>query len=103
MPHAQGAVHFENIDEKWKSYEAHVQVPPRIVPGQYQVNVFELHQGTVVATTVEQFKVKEEGLPAILSNLAFKHGTLYGVLAVLIAIGAGLLMDFFFGESKGAH
>nr|MBC8363253.1 TIGR02186 family protein [Candidatus Desulfatibia profunda] len=99
----QGAVHFENIDGKWKSYEAAVRVPARIAPGEYEVDVLELHAGTVVATTIEQLKVKEEGLPAILANLAFKHGTLYGILAVLIAIGAGLLMDFFFGQSKGAH
>ena len=36
------------------------------------------------------------------------HGTYESNMAmhecdVLIAIGAGLLMDFFFGESKGAH
>ncbi|MBU0987502.1 MAG: TIGR02186 family protein [Proteobacteria bacterium] len=100
---SQGAVHFENIDGKLKSYEAAVQVPARIAPGEYEVDVLELHDGTVVATTVEQLKVKEDGLPAILSNLAFKHGTLYGILSVLIAIGAGLLMDFFFGQSKGTH
>ena len=35
-------------------------------------------------------KVREVGVPAFLSSLSFNHGSLYGVLAVLIAIGAGL-------------
>lgn len=97
------AVQFKNIDGKWKSYQAHVRVPSRITPDDYELTVMEIHNGTVIATAVESLKVKEAGLPEILSNLAFNHGTLYGVLAVLIAIGAGLLMDFFFGQSEGAH
>lgn len=97
------AVQFKNIDGKWKSYQADVRVPSRIVPDDYELTVMEIHDGTVVATAVETLKVKEAGLPDMLSNLAFNHGALYGVLAVLIAIGAGLLMDFFFGQSEGAH
>ncbi len=99
----QGETLFENIDGKLKSYKADVQVPARIPSGEYEVVVLELHEGAVVATAVEKLKVKEDGLPAMISNLAFKHGALYGVLAVLIAIGAGLAMDFFFGQTEGAH
>ena len=97
------AAQFKNIDGKWKSYQAHVRVPPRIAPGEYELTVMEIHDGAVIATAVESLKVQEAGLPAMLSNLAFNHGALYGFLAVLIAIGAGLLMDFFFGQSEGAH
>ncbi len=99
----QGEVLFNNIDGKIKSYEATVQIPANIPAGEYEVDVMELHGGAVVDTAVEKLKVKEGGIPAMLSNLAFNHGALYGVLAVLIAIGAGLLMDFFFGRSEGAH
>ena len=98
-----GTVHFEKIDENLKSFEATAWVPPKVAPGEYEVTVIEFHDGTVVAGTVDQLKVKEEGLPAMLSELAFQHGALYGILAVLIAIAAGLLMDFFFGQSQGAH
>lgn len=97
------AVQFTNIDGQWKSFQADVQVPSRIVPDDYELTVMEIHDGTVIATAAEPLKVKMAGLPQMLSNLAFNHGALYGVLAVLIAIGAGLLMDFFFGQSEGAH
>jgi len=98
-----GTINFDKIDDNLKSFETTVWVPPKVTPGEYEVNVIEFHNGRVVSQAVNQIKVKETGLPAMLSELAFQHGALYGILAVLIAIGAGLLMDFFFGQSQGAH
>jgi uncharacterized protein (TIGR02186 family) len=84
-----------------KSFKALVWIPPRISLGEYQVQVVEIHNGMIVGTSMDQLKVEEQGIPAMISSLAFNHSLLYGFLAVLIAIAAGLVMDFFFGTGKG--
>jgi len=86
-----------------KPFAATVSMPPRVPPGEYVVEVFALNHGNIVARTTDHLKVDEVGLPALLSALAFEHGGLYGVLASLIAIAAGLLTGLLFKGSKGAH
>jgi hypothetical protein len=61
----------------------------------------EIHNGIIVGNSVDQLKVKEQGIPFMISSLAFNHSLFYGFLAVLIAVAAGLVMDFFFGTGKG--
>jgi uncharacterized protein (TIGR02186 family) len=96
-----GEINFEQINEKEKSFTAAVWIPPRIPVGEYQIKVMEIHNGVIVDTSTNQLKVKEEGIPLMLASLAFDHSLLYGFLAVLIAVAAGLAMDFFFGTGKG--
>jgi len=97
------AIHYGESQGSTKSFAATLSMPPRLSPGEYGVEVFALNQGNIVARTTAQLKVDEVGLPALLSALAFEHGGLYGILASLIAIAAGLLMGLLFKGSKGAH
>ena len=97
-----GKISFEQKNEKEKSFTASVWIPPRIPAGEYQVQVMEIHDDQLVDNSMSQLKVKEEGIPLMLSSLAFNHSILYGFLAVLIAIAAGLAMDFFFGTGRGS-
>jgi hypothetical protein len=57
----------------------------------------------VAARTTTELQVKQVGLPAFISKLAFERGALYGLLATIIAIAAGLLMGVIFKGEKGAH
>jgi uncharacterized protein (TIGR02186 family) len=97
----QGEISFEQKSDTEKLFNAAVWIPPRVPPGEYQVQVAEIHNGVIVDRSMDQLKVKEEGVPSMISSLAFNHSLFYGFLAVLIAIGAGLAMDFFFGTGKG--
>jgi uncharacterized protein (TIGR02186 family) len=96
-----GEIRFEQKNESEKSFTAAVWIPPRIPFGEYQINVMEMNDGQVIDTAKHALKVKEEGIPLMLSSLAFNHSLLYGFFAVLIAVAAGLVMDFFFGTGKG--
>lgn len=96
-----GEISFEQNNEKERSFTAGIWIPPRIPTGEYQVSVMELHDDQVVDNSMSQLNVKEEGIPLMLSSLAFNHSIFYGFLAVLIAVAAGLAMDFFFGTGKG--
>ena len=97
------AVQYGESQGSTKPFAATVSMPPRVPPGEYVVEVFALNHGNIVARTTDHLKVDEVGLPALLSALAFEHGGLYGVLASLIAIAAGLLTGLLFKGSKGAH
>jgi uncharacterized protein (TIGR02186 family) len=96
-----GEISFEQKNETEKSFTAAVWIPPRIPFGTYRITVMEMNHGDIIDTAQHELKVKEEGIPLMLSSLAFNHSLLYGFLAVLIAVAAGLAMDFFFGTGKG--
>jgi uncharacterized protein (TIGR02186 family) len=99
-----GEISFGQKNEEDKSFTASVWIPPQTPIGEYQVQVMEIHNGIIVGNSMDQLKVKEEGIPSMISSLAFNHSLFYGFLAVLIAVAAGLAMDFFFGTGKGgAH
>ena len=96
-------IRYGESDGGMKSFATEIPIPARVPPGVYQVKALAVNDGHIVATTTSEIRVNEVGAPALLSTLSMNHGILYGLLAVLIAIGAGLVMDFLFGESKGAH
>lgn len=99
----QDAIHYGETQGATKPFAATLSMPPRLPLGEYTVEIFALNQGNIVARTTDHLKVDEVGLPLLLSTLAFEHGGLYGALASLIAIAAGLLMGLLFRGSKGAH
>ena len=43
----------------------------------------------IVSRAAQTMEARRTGMPAFISSLAFNHGTLYGVLAVLIAVFRG--------------
>ena len=97
------AVRYTQTGGPMKSFTAIVGIPPRLRPGTYAVDVFAIDHGRIVGTASENLAVDEVGLPAFLAKLAFQHGGLYGVLATLVAIAAGLVTGLLFRESKGGH
>lgn len=96
-----GEISFGKKGATEKPFKATVWIPPRIPPDEYQVQVMEIQNGTIITNSSDNLKVKEEGIPAMISSLAFNHSLFYGIIAVLIAVAAGLVMDFFFGTGKG--
>ena len=96
------AVTYQNTTKGKRSFQADLTIPCAVPQGAYTVTTFILKEGRILATDQRQLKIKETGLPAIISSLAFHHGVLYGILATVIAILAGLLTGLFFKQS-GAH
>ena len=58
---------------------------------------------TSLQPPIANIDVREVGMPAWISSLAFNHGALYGILAVLVAVVAGLGTGILFKGGKGAH
>ncbi|MEJ2155405.1 MAG: TIGR02186 family protein [Desulfobacteraceae bacterium] len=98
----ENAVAYQNTTDGRKSFHAELAVPCAIPQGTYTVTTFIVKDGKILQTDNQALKIKETGLPAVISSLAFHHGILYGILATVIAIAAGLLTGLFFKES-GSH
>lgn len=63
-------------------------------PGHYQVTVYAIHDGAVASEATLPLEVRETGFPAWMASLAQGRPMLYGLLAVLCALAAGLGIDF---------
>jgi hypothetical protein len=72
--------------------------------GEYQVRLFGFRAGRGELLRAERLSVAPVGLTARVSTLAQSHGLLYGIVAVVIALGVGLLTGLAFGlVSKEGH
>jgi uncharacterized protein (TIGR02186 family) len=98
----ENAVAYQDTTEGKKSFRADLTIPCAIPQGTYTVTTFIVKNGNILQTDTQKLKIEETGLPALINFLAFHHGVLYGILATVIAIGAGLLTGLFFRQS-GAH
>jgi uncharacterized protein (TIGR02186 family) len=97
------AVLYGADDGRMKPFSATLALPAALPQGKYQIEVLAIENGTIDASTVKQIDAHEIGMPALVSKLAFDHGTLYGILAVLVAIIAGLGTGLLFKDKGGAH
>jgi hypothetical protein len=85
-----------------KVFKTTIPVPSRLSPGQYTVEVAAVRNDEIVARASMPVNVALTGFPALLSSLAFANGAMYGILATVIAVLAGLGIGLVF-QSKGAH
>jgi uncharacterized protein (TIGR02186 family) len=86
-----------------KTFNALLRLPSALPPGTYDIEVFAIKDGIIDDPVVKKIDARAVGTPAWISNLAYNHGILYGVLAVLVAVIAGLLTGTLFKGAKGAH
>jgi hypothetical protein len=77
-------------------------LPSNTRPGDYKVCLSVIADGKAVSHTCTDLKVEMVGFPAWLADLAYQHGAVYGVLAVVIAIVTGFAMGFIF-KGGGGH
>ncbi len=96
-------VQYGKADGSMKTFTASMSIPSAIPQGSYNVQAFVIKNAAIVTMAEEQINAAEVGFPAALAFLAYRHATLYGVLAVVVAIIAGLLTGLVFKGAKGGH
>ncbi len=69
-------------------------------PGEYRVQVFGFRAGEVSLHEEGVFVLTQGSFNAFATSLELRHGLLYGILAVVVAAGAGLLVGLTFGSVK---
>jgi uncharacterized protein (TIGR02186 family) len=80
------------------------RLPAKTPPGDYEVRLIGFKDGKAERLGCEPLRLRQVGMTAFISSLARQHGFIYGVFAVLIALGVGLLTGLLFGlGSKRGH
>jgi len=77
-------------------------LPSTVKPDPYQVCLTVVQGGQIIAKNCSDLKVVMVGFPAMLASLAYEHGVIYGVLAVIIAVVTGFAMGYLF-KGGGRH
>ena len=75
----------------------------RMKPGSYNVELAVAQDGHLNGITSKELKIEMIGFPEQLTKLAFGKPLFYGIMAVLIAIAAGLFTGIVFKDRGGAH
>ncbi len=97
-----GNISYESASQGQKSFLAEVPIPSRLSPGDYTVELDAVRNGEVIARAEQPVTVNLVGFPALLAGLAFGHSALYGILATVIALIAGLAIGLVF-QGRGGH
>jgi len=99
----ENGVSYDAENNGEKQFRARIHIPAKMPVASYQVIVTRLKNGIKTGVETGAFHMKEEGFPALITKMAFNRSLLYGVLAVMIAIFAGLFMGVLFKDKGGAH
>lgn len=71
-------------------FRATVALPVNVPIGRYTTDIYLFRDGEVVSENESTLEVNKVGFEGLVYRLAFAHPLLYGVLAVVIAVLAGL-------------
>ncbi|MGH7124758.1 MAG: TIGR02186 family protein [Vicinamibacterales bacterium] len=77
-------------------FRATVDLPVHVPTGRYTADVYLFRDGQLVSKTQSTLEVNKAGFEQMVYRLAFTHPFIYGVLAVVIAVLAGLAGWAFF-------
>ncbi|MCD6560950.1 MAG: TIGR02186 family protein [Deltaproteobacteria bacterium] len=98
----KNTIHYKQGKGGMKSFSCTLALPSGLPQGVYKLDVFAIKDDAIAGYTSKEIEAKKVGMPAFITSFAFNHGTLYGVLAVLVAIIAGLVTGVIFKGEK-AH
>ena len=81
-----------------KLFKHYFRFPPAATEGRYQVESFCFLKGELVGYGKDVIEIKKVGLEHWLTQTSQNHPVFFGIMAVLIAVGAGLLVGVLFGK-----
>lgn len=72
-------------------FRATVDLPANVPVGKYAADVYLLREGEVLSHNRSQLTIDKQGFERFVFSAAFDYPLLYGIIAVIIAVCAGLL------------
>lgn len=96
-----------NIDEKrihitgGKLFKHSFRFPPGAKEGTYVAESYIIKDGKLLGRGMDKIVIQKTGLEAALTEMANDMPVLYGIMAVVVAIGMGLLVGFIFKKGGG--
>jgi len=82
-------------------YKHYFRFPPAATEGRYVVESFAFKDKQLVGYGKDVIQIKKVGLESWLTDVSQNYPLLYGIMAVVIALGVGLLVGMIF--KKGGH
>jgi len=83
------------------SVRARVPIDSAVPAGEYAAVLYCISQGRLVAEARSEFRIVRSGLMGFMADLAAGRPAEYGLLSVLVAMGAGVLMAELLGGRRG--
>ena len=77
-------------------FRTRISFPSNVPTGVYRATVYQVRDGQVVKAQTTPLRVRKAGVEAQLFNFAHEQAGLYGLVAVLLALGAGWLSHMAF-------
>jgi uncharacterized protein (TIGR02186 family) len=87
--------------KKGEIFKHYFTFPSAATAGEYRVESFLFRDKRLVGMASDTIDIQKVGVEAFVNRAAYQHPALYGICAVLIALGAGLLVGFIF--KGGGH
>lgn len=97
-----GALKMSGASGGMETVEGSFRIPSRIPPGDYRVRLSVADPVNSFQPETVSLGIRMKGLPAFLNSLSLKHGSLYGLFAVAIAVLVGFLVGVAFKRGR-AH
>jgi uncharacterized protein (TIGR02186 family) len=92
------AVRDNAVRVQGESFEAEVLIPADIPKGETQITVYAVKDGSLVGNNVQPLHVESVGLVRMMANMAQTNPVTYGLLAVGVALAAGLSISWAFRQ-----
>ncbi len=86
-----------------KKFISICKLPSSIRAGKYTIKTTIITPGNEQTSIMTDFNVKEVGFIKLVDDLSSNHRIIYGIIAVIIALMAGLIMGIVFKQSGGSH
>jgi uncharacterized protein (TIGR02186 family) len=81
-----------------------LSVPPTIPPGEYKVLLYYFRDRSLAGEAEATLSIEEVGFPLLMTDLAYEHAGPYGILAIVVAMVAGVVIGLVFSARRGrAH
>jgi hypothetical protein len=77
------------------------RLPARAPAGEYTIDLFGFHGGRVYRLGSTALRLDYTGIARVLRSVATEHGFIYGGVAVVVAVLAGLTTGFVFHPRRG--
>jgi uncharacterized protein (TIGR02186 family) len=82
-------------------FKHYFRFPPAATEGRYVVESFAFKDGQLLGYGKDVIEIKKVGIESWMTSVSQNHPIAFGILAVLIALGVGLLVGMIF--KKGGH
>lgn len=72
-------------------YQARIALPSSVQTGTYTAETFAITQGRVITSAISKVEVTKQGFERAVADFAEYNGFFYGLLAVALSVGMGVL------------